>query len=197
MFRLACAIPREICIAVSGGLDSMVALHFLQKSNRKIEVCYFDHGSDEKARLFIEEYCEKNNLKLHIGVSSGHNPKVMSAELFWRTERYAYFDDLQKDVIITCHHLDDAVESWLFTSIRSEGQLIPIVRGKYFRPFIFTTKNDMHGYAKKHGVCWVEDESNYDLKHSRNRIRHKILPEALKINPGLYTTVRNKYERMK
>jgi tRNA(Ile)-lysidine synthase TilS/MesJ len=42
----------------------------------------------------------------------------------------------------------------------------------------------------------VEDESNNDLKYMRNLIRHKIVPEALKVNPGLDKVVKKMYSKL-
>jgi tRNA(Ile)-lysidine synthase TilS/MesJ len=39
-------------------------------------------------------------------------------------------------------------------------------------------------------VPFIQDESNFSTDYSRNKIRHNIVPEALKVNPGLKTVVR-------
>ena len=44
MIKLQGRLPREICVAVSGGVDSMVALEFLRK-NHYVTVLHFNHGN--------------------------------------------------------------------------------------------------------------------------------------------------------
>jgi tRNA(Ile)-lysidine synthase len=95
--------------------------------------------------------------------------------------------------VVTAHHLDDAVETWVFTSLHGESRLIPYSRGNVIRPFLLTPKSELVSWCERRGLAWSEDPSNTDTAYMRNLIRHKILPEALKVNPGLRTVVRKKY----
>ena len=128
MFKLLGSIPKEpFLLAVSGGQDSMVFLDFLKRyPNNEFELLYFNHGTvhGEEAEKFLIQFCKENELILHIGRISREKQQGESPEEFWRKERYAFFETFSK-TIITCHHLNDVVETYLFTSLRGCGKLIP------------------------------------------------------------------------
>lgn len=185
-------IPRNhFYIAVSGGKDSMTFLKYLEQfKNNMFSVLYFNHGTSHgrDAEIFLRNYCE-NKHELIVGHISSEKPKGISQEEHWRNERYAFFDKYD-GVIITGHHLNDVMETWVFTSLHGTSKLIPKVRGKYQRPFLTASRAEIDGFAERYKVDWVEDFSNSDVKHRRNFIRHVLLPNALVINPGLGTLLR-------
>jgi tRNA(Ile)-lysidine synthase len=98
--------------------------------------------------------------------------------------------------VVTGHHLGDAIETWIFTSLHGDSKLIPYSRGNVIRPFLITPKEEIRSWASRRNLTWIEDESNIDPRYMRNRIRMHIVPEALKVNPGLGTVIRKKYEAM-
>ena len=59
-------------------------------------------------------------------------------------------------------------------------------------PLLTTTKAELTHWCERHRVDWSEDKSNADVSSPRNRIRHNILPEVLKVNPGFLTVMRKK-----
>jgi tRNA(Ile)-lysidine synthase len=194
MIRIIGKIPRNVTIACSGGIDSMVVAHFLKQGKRKIDLAYFNHDTihSRLAEDFVTEHAEKNKLKLSIGRVQGNKGK-RSLEEFWRDERYSFLESLNSNFIITCHHLDDCVETWLMSSFHGQGKLIPYKREKnIYRPFLMTSKKTIRDYAERKDVQWVEDLSNQTTKFMRNRVRNKIIPEVLIINPGIRTTIRKK-----
>ena len=143
MIRVIGKIPNKVTVACSGGIDSMVFTHFLLQGRRKVDLAYFDHdtGHSKKAQQFVEEYAEKNKLNLRIGKVKGYKGS-RSLEEFWRDERYDFFNRINSNYIITCHHLDDCVETWLMSSFHGLGKLIPFQRSsKIFRPFLMTEKS--------------------------------------------------------
>ncbi len=104
-----------------------------------------------------------------------------------------FFNSIRSEFIITCHHLDDCVETWLMSSIHGKPKLIPYKRGSnIFRPFLMTNKKTIKEYALKKQVSWIEDPSNSQTNFMRNHTRLNLIPQALVINPGLRTTIRKK-----
>ena len=195
MFHLVHGIPHEpFAIAVSGGLDSMTFLKFLSlyKSN-EFTVLHFNHGTEHgnEAERFVIRHCLDNGYELKVGRIKNERKRGQSLEEYWRNERYAFFSEY-KGKIITCHHLNDVVETWLFTSLNGNPKLIPAERGNFIRPFLASRKEDIVSFYKRHGVTHIEDPSNSEQEHARNIIRHSLIPCALKINPGIHTTIRNK-----
>ena len=195
MIRIIGKIPKRVTVACSGGVDSMVFVDFLLKGNRKVDLAYFNHdtGHSREAERFVKQYAAKNNLILTVGRVRGSKGS-RSLEEFWRDERYEFLESLGSNYIITCHHLDDVVETWLFTSFHGESKLIPHKRGdKIYRPFLMTEKSSILNYANRKAIDWIEDPSNRMTKNiMRNHIRHNVMPQVLKVNPGIRKTIRKK-----
>ena len=194
MIRIIGKIPPKVVVACSGGIDSMAFVHFLLQGKREIELAYFNHDTKhgQDAEQFVRDFALENNMTLHIGRVKGTKGK-RSIEEFWRDERYAFFDTLDSDYIITCHHLDDCVETWIMSSLHGAGKVIPFRRSSnIYRPFLMTEKKSIKRYAEKHNVSWIEDPSNSGTHYMRNYVRKHIVPHALKVNPGLRKVLRKK-----
>lgn len=190
MIKVLGDIPKgEFGIACSGGVDSMAILDFLIKGRHKPHVIYFNHNTKhgDDAEKFVTEYCQNNNLKLSIG-RTDLKPES-NKEKIWSDLRYQYFSQFDFP-IITCHHLDDCVETYLFSCLRGFQSVIPYSRGNVIRPFLLNEKSVFESWCKRKGVPFIQDESNFSTDYSRNKIRHNIVPEALKVNPGLKTVVK-------
>ena len=195
MLRFIGKLPRKCIIAFSGGIDSVVVADFLMNSPREVELAFFHHGTvnSERAESFVREFAEARRVKLHIGRINSEKSKNVSPEEFWRDQRYSFLCGFDCPVV-TGHHLGDAIETWIFTSLHGESKLIPYARQNVIRPFLTTPKSEITARALRNNLSWVDDESNFDLKYMRNLIRAKIVPEALKVNPGLGKVLRKKYE---
>lgn len=173
----------------------MVALDFLLNGRYRPTVINFNHGTEfgEEAWHFVYKKCNELGLSTVSTEICFDPPKGQSIEEFWRNERYRFFNSLGGPVI-TAHHLDDATEWWLFTSLHGTSRLIPYSRGKVIRPFLLTSKSDILSWAERRGVEYLDDPANSDEKYMRSIVRHKIMPEALRVNPGLRTVIKKKYE---
>lgn len=192
MIRLMCKLPREIYVAVSGGVDSMAALDFL-KRNHKVTVAFFNHANDlsNKEQQFVEKYCCENSIEIKTAYVSSEKLTNQSWEEYWRIQRYAFFDTLQHPVI-TAHHLDDAMETWVWSSANGLPKLPLMQRGNVLRPFLTTPKSNLVQWAVKHRVPWIEDPTNVDTNFVRNLIRHELMPIFLKVNPGFEKVIYKK-----
>lgn len=188
------SLSRKVTVACSGGVDSMVVVDFLSR-NHTVKLLTVDHGTQTSAEAikFLASYCYDNSLEWKLKTINTKRPSNTSIEEHWRNERYKIFHK-QKEPIITCHHLDDAVETWIWSSLHGEGKIIPTSNGNVIRPFLKTRKADFEDWALRHEVPFVEDQSNYDTKYMRNHIRHNMMKDVLKVNPGIHKVVRKKYE---
>ena len=194
MIRVSMKLPDHIAIAVSGGPDSMAALDFLSRK-KTVLALHFNHNtpSSNAAEHIVSDYCAMRNIPLAIGELETDMPTGMSREDFWRKQRYKFFDWAAGDLsVITCHHLDDVMETWLFTSLHGDPRLIPSIRGRYLRPFLGTRKAVFEDWCDRKEVPYVVDPSNADISFMRNYIRHEVLPRALRVNPGLSKVLRKK-----
>jgi len=194
--RILNNIPDKVYIALSGGVDSMVCLDFLLKGGRSVVALHFNHMTNKSAKYeeFVKKYCNKNNVELIVGSLDEENVKGRSMEDFWREKRYSFFDSVlsYNDSLITCHHLDDAVETWIFSSLKGTPKIIPYRRGNVIRPLLLNKKSSLYNWAEEKEVPYIEDKTNLDNKFDRNYIRNIMMPHALHINPGLYKNIKKK-----
>jgi tRNA(Ile)-lysidine synthase len=194
MIRFIGELPKKCTIAFSGGIDSVAIVDFLARGRKDIQLAFFHHGTETsaEAQSFVQDFAMARGLKLTVGNLKKNKPSSESLEEFWRNERYEFLAQFT-DPVVTAHHLDDAVETWIFTSLHGQSRLIPYRRGNVIRPFLVTPKKELKSWCSSRNLSWIEDESNNDVRYMRNLIRHKIVPEALKVNPGLRKVVRKKY----
>ena len=192
MIKLQGKLSREVYVACSGGVDSMAVVDFL-RNNHIVHVMYFDHGTrhSTEAGVFISDYCSKHGLGLLYGRITRERERDESQEEYWRNERYKFFSAIDAD-IITCHHLDDCVETWVWSSMHGEGKIIPYRNKNVIRPFRLTRKRDFQMWCDLKNVPYLEDDSNTDTCYTRNYIRHEMMPQVLRVNPGIHKTIAKK-----
>ena len=196
--KLLGGIPRRSYIACSGGVDSMAALSFVRNNpQNKTEVLFYDHGTptSKKAYIFLKQYCKENNIKFISSKLECDMPTGVSKEAFWREQRYAFLSYFKEKPIIMAHHLDDVVETYVFSMINGNDFLIPYSNKNIIRPFLLTKKEDMVNWCERKGAPWVEDDTNSVNDYARNRIRNVIPPEIKKINPGIQKVVAKKVKQ--
>lgn len=191
MLRFVGELPRKCYVACSGGPDSMAILDFLTKhGKRDVEVLYYHHGTEfgDVGLKTVKQFCNGRGLVLHIGVND--DPKENPNEAYWRDLRYNFFSEFTDRLIVLGHNLDDQVESWIFYSLRGNPKLIPYKKEpNLIRPFILTKKEDLENWCDRKEVPYVIDPSNLDYSFTRSYIRNVLVPNALKVNPGLYKTI--------
>lgn len=189
MIKLLGSLPLKPLVALSGGVDSMAVADFVSRS-RSVQCAFFHHGTEvsEAAEKVVEEYCQRRGWPLYKGRIVNERPADVSPEEHWRNERYAFLDDLNMDVI-TAHHLDDCVETYLWSVMHGTAKVIPYRRNNVVRPFLLTKKTDLIAWAERNNVPWIDDGTNKDTKYMRNYVRENIVPLALEVNPGLHKVV--------
>lgn len=199
MIKVQGKLPREIYVACSGGVDSMAVVDFL-RNNHDITLVYFNHGTEhgEKAFKFVTTYSSDNNLpfmygSLGAGAADG-KPKNDSWEEHWRKERYKFFHTINAP-IITAHHLNDCVETWVWSSMHGESKIIPYANKNVIRPFRLTRKRELQLWANLKNVPHIEDDSNSNICYTRNYIRHEMMPHVLRVNPGIHKNVAKKVKK--
>ena len=186
-------VPRQVAIAVSGGIDSMAVLDFLRRS-REVVVLHYNHGTPyaPKAEALVRAYCMEHKLTIAIGRCEEEMPAGVSKEAWWRDQRYKFFNEATTRPIITAHHLDDQVENWIFTSMNGNPFLIPQSRDQFRRPFLSTPKKAFTNWCDRKGVPFITDPSNRDNRYRRNYIRNVMMPHVEEINPGIRKTIMKK-----
>lgn len=194
MLKLLFPMPKEITVAFSGGVDSVAVVDFLSKKH-DVTCAFYHHGTENSTRAleFVSKFCTKRNLPMFLGVLNRDKPKEMSYEEFWREERYQYLSTLGP--VITAHHLDDCVETYIWSALHGKPKVPNIIRGNVIRPFLTTPKSKLIDWCERKGLEWCEDLSNEDERYTRNYVRKHLVPHALHVNPGLYKTVKKIVEK--
>jgi tRNA(Ile)-lysidine synthase len=201
----------RVGVAVSGGADSVALLRAMLELQHELglvlSVAHFHHqirGAEADAdQKFVSELADKFGLELHSG--SGEAPAYarehkISLETAARELRHRWFAQLvtqgQVDKIATAHTLDDQAETVLMRMVRGAGArglagISPRLPEKHLvRPLLQISRKEVEAYLRSLGQAWREDASNQDEAHTRNRVRHQLLPLLQKeFNPSIRQTL--------
>lgn len=171
-------------LSLSMGIDSVAIFHFLLSKNYKITPIHFNHGLRKQNDIMEEKFhniCEKFRLK---GKSTKGSGFITEAEC--RSARLGFYELVASNgKIITAHHLNDWVESYLLNCFRGKPNHKPFElisefpKFKILHPFLKSRKKDFKQYALRNGLIEfvVEDETNNIVKGSRrNWIRNILIP---------------------
>jgi tRNA(Ile)-lysidine synthase len=186
-------IPRTVFVAFSGGVDSVAVVDFLRR-NHTVVLAHINHGNEISSaeQAFVEQFAEKRQLPLLLKQGKAEKPADESWEEHWRNERYQFLHSIN-GTVITCHHLDDCVETWLWNMCNGRDQTIAYRNVNVIRPFRTTRKFEFVDWCQRKQLAWYEDPTNANPQFAvRNYIRHMMVPAAMKVNPGIHTTIRNK-----
>ena len=211
MKQIGVSKKSKLLLALSGGVDSMVLCHLLISNNFKFSIahCNFllrgnESDSDED---FIRSYTDSNKIEAFFKkfkTKEYASENKISIQMAARDLRYQWFLTLKEknnfDFILTAHHLDDSVETFLINLIRGTGikGLHGIQDRNFFiRPLICVSKKDILEYVQIHNIIYRDDSSNKDLKYVRNKIRNEIIPLMKDINPNVRDAIIKTISRIK
>ena len=199
-------------LAVSGGADSVALLRLMIDLRRELgvvlSVIHFNHklrGMDAEAdEQFVKELSEKHGLEFFCQSGDAAHyaeQEHLSVEASARALRYEYFAALLQprmcNCIATAHTLDDQAETVLLKLTRGGGTrglagIYPKLAVGHqadtfiVRPLLGIRRRQLESYLNALGQDWREDKSNRDLRHSRNLMRHGILPRLERnLNPAV------------
>lgn len=184
-----------IILACSGGPDSMCLLSLLMHENVNVIVSHVNHHvrkeSDEEYS-YIKSFCEKNNITFE-GLDLYDLPKD-NFESIARKKRYEFFESLYNKYnakyIMTAHHGDDEIETILMRLTRGSNLpgYIGIKKndGKYVRPLLNVTKEDIISFCNDNNIKYFIDKTNNEDSHTRNRYRKVVLPFLKKENRNVH-----------
>jgi tRNA(Ile)-lysidine synthetase-like protein len=184
-------VPREVLskdkkyyVAVSMGVDSLAALFWMVNEGFDVTAIHFNHSlrdrNDDMQASFIR-LCEMYRIP-YITESVKCDPNENDC----RKKRLEFFSRVaQGGVVVTAHHLNDWVESYLMNCFRGCPDKRPFeveTRFKDFNilhPFLLTKKLDFEQYLERNLLITmiVEDETNSVNKGSRrNWVRNDLIP---------------------
>ena len=187
----------KLLLAHSGGIDSSVLAHLLltEKIPFSVAHCNFqlrEKESDEDA-FFVKNWCKVNQIRHHAKRFDTLQYKIehkLGTQEAARTLRYQWFESLREihdyTAVLTAHHLNDQLESFLMYSTRGTGLngLLGIPESDWVRrPLLSVTKEEIRAYAKDHQILWREDSSNDTEDYLRNQFRHSVVASIVSIQP--------------
>ncbi|MFC0424771.1 tRNA lysidine(34) synthetase TilS [Lactiplantibacillus plajomi] len=204
---------KTVVVAISTGVDSMVLLTLLQRlptqQRPQLVVAHVNHQlraeSDAEA-AYLQRYCDDHDLTLRVTRWPQAQHPQTGVEAAGRKFRYQFFADVMRAsgavALLTAHHANDQAETFLMKLARG-GDLAqltgiagqrPFTVGQLVRPLLTWPKAALYAYADRQRVRFFEDATNQDVSFTRNRIRHRVVPELTTVNPEFLGHVAG-YER--
>jgi tRNA(Ile)-lysidine synthase len=198
----------RVGVAVSGGADSVCLLHLLidlsRDWNLHLEVLHLDHGLRGEESFadaaFVRDLAASYNLPCHI--KKVDLPAVPgNLEENARIARSTFFDEIRQSrhlrVVATGHTRSDQAETVLFRLLRGTGScgltgIRRVTDHGIVRPMLDIYRHEVEAWLRQRSIPWREDRTNTDPAFSRNRIRHRLLPQlAHDWNPQLIENLAN------
>ena len=194
---------KKILLATSGGKDSMVLVHLFQQLYYQIGIahCNFQLRGMEsfEDQNFVQEYTATHDIPVFItqfDTKAFAEDYKVSTQVAARELRYNWFYELLEtekyDYILTAHHADDNLETFLINLSRGTGldglTGIPEQNDKVVRPLLVFNQEEIEEYARLNNIQWREDSSNASDKYLRNKIRHHLVPLLKEMNPNFLSS---------
>jgi hypoxanthine phosphoribosyltransferase len=163
-----------LACAVSGGADSLALLALAAGAGLEVTAVHVDHGLRPgsageaevvaaAARRFGADFRARS-----VRVAPGPNLEARA-----RAARLAALPP----GAATGHTMDDQAETVLLNLLRGSGPpgLAAMAPGPT-HPLLGLRRSETRALCRALGLAVVEDPSNQDPRHARNRVRHEVLP---------------------
>ena len=203
---------QKILVACSGGLDSIVLLHLLQKIGLTLGVvhCNFKlRGAHSDADLsFVETIAGNLGVPVFTTVfdtKTYAKTQGVSTQVAARELRYQWFYSTATangyDRIATGHHADDDLETFFINLSRVTGLrgLTGIASNteQLIRPLLPFSRAQIMQFAKKEGLFWREDSSNSTRDYLRNKLRLDVIPALKGVNKTVLQNFQQTQQHLK
>lgn len=188
-------------VGVSGGIDSVTLLHILTRLGyQDLTVLHLNHGLRGEESDLDQQLVQQiaDNLQLALvtetaDIQAKAKSENTSIETAAREARHLFFEknrtSKNRGEIFLAHHADDQAETILLQILRGSAQATGMSTTTQLqnppltllRPLLPLRKDQLLQYAEDQQLTWREDHTNQQLHHTRNRIRHQLLPLASEI----------------
>lgn len=196
-----------VLLAVSGGCDSVAMLRAMTairlEGVGRVCVAHVNHQLRAEADVdeaFVADLCGALGVDCEIGrVSIDRTSGIEAAA---RSARYRFLKEVAGRVgaryIVTAHTADDQVETIVHRIFRGTGiaglsgmrRARPLGHATLIRPLLGVRRAELAAYLSGLGQSFREDKSNADLRFTRNRIRHDLLPWAKRhVGPSTHEAI--------
>ena len=207
---------QRVGVAVSGGPDSVLLLHFMQKLAKEcgftFAAVHFNHrlrgaesDGDEAAVRDLATSLRIEYFRGEADVGRAARDLRRNVEAVARDLRYRFFlsliDQGRLDCVATAHTTNDQAETVLMrllrgTGTRGLGGIYPVLEGKIVRPFLDLTRAEVMQEISARGLAYRVDSSNLNPRLQRNKIRMGLLPLlAQEYNPEIIPLLSQLAER--
>jgi tRNA(Ile)-lysidine synthetase-like protein len=209
---------KEYVLMCSSGIDSVAGVHYMLSKVKnadihRYKVVHYNHKlrpQNEEMRESVVRFINQKfpDFICHTVDRNIDNTFSEKTEANFRNARLNTLMAMYyHNIVISFHHLNDCVESYLLNWLRGHENYQPIpfwtkwegtTSNVTCHPFVFTKKKDFIDYCVKHDLMKyvVEDETNTVSKGSRrNMIRNEIVPILQRDNVGLETIVAKKMKQ--
>lgn len=198
----------KVVIGVSGGPDSITLFHILNKISKnlnfEIVVAHINHGIREEAtedEQYVENWCKKFDVPffaLHVNVEKMAMEQKIGTEEMGRKVRYEFFEKIAQETnsnkIAIAHNKNDNCETIIMNIMRGSGSKglcgINSKQGKYIRPLIEISREEIEEYCENENLEPRIDKTNFENIYTRNKIRNIVIPYVKKeFNPNIIETL--------
>ena len=187
MIKLNLDKNKRYLLACSFGPDSMALFHILRENGYDFECAIVNYHLRKESDLEVEsliKYATKFDIKVHaLNVVEIIDKNIESR---CREIRYRFFKELSDkfgfDSVLVAQHQDDHIETYI---LQKQRQNYPIFYGiaekttifgvDVIRPLLSISKQELQDICLSNNVPFSIDQSNYDTKLKRNKIRHEIV----------------------
>jgi tRNA(Ile)-lysidine synthase len=192
--RLPAWPEARLCVALSGGVDSVALLHAchaLAATHRPLELraIHVHHGLQAEAdgwQQRCEDLCSRLEVPLEVVQLALEPRHGHSVEAEARDARYRALAErlAPGEVLLTAHHQDDQLETVLLQLMRGAGVAglsampaqAPFGPGLHLRPLLGMTRAEMEAQTRAAGLDCVEDPMNSLQRFGRAYLRQQVLP---------------------
>jgi len=204
----------RVCVAVSGGADSVALLLGLLEANTAsaqnkeplgvvLSAAHVHHGlrgaEADADEAFVRELCGRVGIPLRVfrvDTAARQAAQGEGLEEAARELRYEALRGLEVDAVATGHTLDDQAETVMMKLLRGAwteglGGISPSVveqglgKARVVRPLLGVRRAEVEEFLHGLGQVWRDDESNQDVSLTRNRVRHELMPMLRGFNPEI------------
>lgn len=182
---------KHYILAISGGCDSMVLLelfrHLLPAT--RLHIAHFNHRIRGKQATqdehFVRRVARLKGIYFYVGYGAGRD---LSEEAL-RKERYEFLRKIRKkvgaDIIVTAHHADDQLETFLIRLIRGSGldglKAMAPRTGRVLRPLLAVSRKEILAFARSKTILFRKDATNEEDRYLRNRVRKHLVPQLKRL----------------
>lgn len=195
----------RVCVAASGGKDSMSLLFVLKKLGYTVEALALDEGIKgyrDNTLKFLKKFCKDNKINLKIysyqkevgktvdELSKKYSPACSVCGTFRRTLLDKYSKGYDK--IATGHNLDDESQAVLMNILKAQkgifarqGPITDKIEGftQKVKPFYFLKEKEIMLYAVLNDLNTAFEECPYAHLSFRAHVRESLNEEEAR-NPG-------------